>query len=146
MKIILKLGLVLFFASAVSMAAGSFLFAKKGIADVRIKNRHFQAETASSPTGREKGLGGRNSLCENCAMLFIFPSEGKYAFHMKGMKFNLDFIWISGGKIVHITRNVPYDSKETINSPVLADMVLEISAGLSDKYSFREGDSVEIGY
>ncbi|OGI35561.1 MAG: hypothetical protein A2259_00345 [Candidatus Moranbacteria bacterium RIFOXYA2_FULL_43_15] len=140
----LKSGLALLFIITASSIAAKYFFIKKNTADVVVRHQAFQAETVSSPADREKGLGGRDSLCENCAMLFVFPLEGKYAFHMKSMEFDLDIIWISGGKIAYIARNIPHSFKETVDSPVPADMVLEINAGLSDKYHFQEGDDVKV--
>ena len=111
---------------------------------VSISGQEFHVEMVSAKTQLEKGLGGRDSLCDDCGMLFIFPQSGSYSFWMKDMRFNLDIIWIENGKITFIARNVSFDSKETINPRVPADRVLEINAGLSDKYGFKVGDNVEI--
>ena len=65
----------------------------------------FQVETVSTPEGRAKGLSERERICERCAMLFLFEKEGNYSFWMKGMRFDLDMIWIRSGRISGIKKN-----------------------------------------
>jgi uncharacterized membrane protein (UPF0127 family) len=66
---------------------------------------------------------------------------------MKGMRFPIDIIWINDNKIVDISKNVPvstnsilftYAPKEPVNQ------VLELNAGVSNRYNFQIGDSVTI--
>lgn len=111
---------------------------------IKIGGQEFKTEIVSTQDQLERGLGGRDNLCVNCAMLFVFPQGGRRAFWMKDMKFDLDIIWLENDKITYIARNIPFDSKEVISPPVLADKVLEINAGLSDKYGFKAGDAVEM--
>lgn len=109
-----------------------------------INGHEFKVDLAETPKERQKGLGGRDQLCSDCGMLFIFGKKGNYNFWMKDMRFNLDIIWISGDKIVYIARNRSYHDLSLINPGTEADKVLEINAGLSDKYGFKEGDEVRI--
>lgn len=91
--------------------------------------KKFAIERADTEQAREKGLGGRESLCSSCAMLFVFPRSGNYGFWMKDMKFPLDIIWIYHGMVVHIERNIHPDSKEVFLPKKTADQVLEVNAG-----------------
>jgi uncharacterized protein len=75
-------------------------------------------------------------------MLFEFPEKGKRGFWMKGMKFNLDIVWLDDSKIVHIAKNVSCDSKEIIIPEVEADKVLEINAGMADGLGIKAGDEI----
>lgn len=111
---------------------------------VRIGNVEFEAESVSKREKISLGLGGRKKLCENCAMLFLFPIEGNRYFYMKNMNFDLDVIWIQKSKIVKISKNVSKNYPDSISPDMLSDKVLEINAGLADKYGFQEGDSVVI--
>jgi uncharacterized membrane protein (UPF0127 family) len=79
-------------------------------------------------------------------MLFIFPQKGNYDFWMKGMQFDLDIIWIEDGKIAALEKNIPHASGKTIKAEKSADQVLEINAGLADKYNLAEGDQVKFSY
>ncbi len=116
---------------------------------VAVKGKVFETEIADTAEKRNRGLSGRTSMAENQAMLFVFEKHGQYGFWMKGMNFSLDIIWISNNKIVGIAKNLPYPKSET-EQPSTAmpasaiNMALEINAGLSDKYGFEIGDSVEI--
>ena len=104
----------------------------------------FIAETPLSDAAYEKGLGGRQRLCQHCAMLFRFSQKGEYAFWMHGMNFDLDILWIADGKIVYIKKDFSKDSAVIVTPIAPADSVLEIGAGMSDKYNFKIGDKVHI--
>jgi uncharacterized membrane protein (UPF0127 family) len=62
---------------------------------------------------------------------------------MRGMKFNLDIVWIDGNNITYIAENVPYASKETIKPEAPADKVLELDAGTIDKLNVKVGDEIK---
>lgn len=138
MKINKKLLLIL----AVFLIAVTALLARSE-KKLSVAGHKFEMELADSEEKRQKGLSGRDGLCNDCAMLFIFEGAGQHGFWMEGMKFPLDIIWVSeNNKIVHIEKNISPDSKSTLNPPVMADKVIEISAKLADEYGFRIGDEV----
>ncbi|MCX6763582.1 MAG: DUF192 domain-containing protein [Candidatus Moranbacteria bacterium] len=113
---------------------------------VKINGIEFQAQTASSSAQRSRGLSGRKNLGDNCAMLFLFPQAGNYQFWMRGMKFDIDMIWVSGLEVVQIDSNVSYErgADEIRNSRVPADKVMELPAGTAEKIGLRIGDKIEI--
>ena len=119
-----------------------FVFSRYKI--VVLSEKIFVARVANDISSQKEGLGGRKSLCRNCAMIFEFDGSRQLSFWMKGMEFDLDIIWINKNKIVHIKKNFSHTSKETISPAAKADTVLEINAGLSDKYGFEVGDEVRI--
>lgn len=102
----------------------------------------FRAEVVSTKEKLEKGLGNRNDMCASCAMLFRFSKSGKYSFWMRDMRFPLDIIWISDGKIVHIEKNIQQGFSGILEPSSEADFVLEINAGLSEKFGIKIGDRV----
>jgi uncharacterized protein len=110
---------------------------------IDINGNVFKVELAVSDTQKSKGLSERKSMCENCAMLFIFNHPEKYSFWMKNMQFSLDIIWISDSKIVYISKNVSANFEGSIQPPVPADKVLEINSGLAEKYDLKIGDAVK---
>jgi len=77
-------------------------------------------------------------------MLFLFDKSGRYAFWMKDMKFPLDFIWIAGDKVVDIDENIPPDYSGTLKPETPVDKVLEINAGVCEKYGIKKGDEVRL--
>ncbi|MDD5590195.1 MAG: DUF192 domain-containing protein [Candidatus Portnoybacteria bacterium] len=103
---------------------------------------------ADDPRERARGLSGRDSLDQNQGMLFIFEKPDLYGFWMKDMKFPLDFIWISGNKITDLSENIPYPRENSyLNLPKYqpkepVDKVLEINAGLVEKYGIKIGDEI----
>jgi len=101
----------------------------QGSVAVTVGGRTFSAEIADTPASRELGLGERDSLCANCAMLFRFDQPGKYGFWMKGMRFPLDLAWIRDGRTVFIEKNIQADSTEIMTPDTATIEVLETNAG-----------------
>lgn len=118
--------------------------------EVRIGRLVVQAELARTAEERAQGLSGRDSLPEDAGMLFVFPDDMQSAFWMKGMRFPLDFIWISRDlRVVAVTENVPppapgaWDDelpRYISSAPVL--YTLEVNAGAIRQSGVRVGDTV----
>jgi uncharacterized protein len=123
---------------------GFFAFYFDNYKVVEIDGHKFSVELALTSQKQSLGLGGRKSIKDNQGMLFDFKREGEWSFWMKDMRFDLDIIWIENKKIVYISRNTKYDYPGIISPKVKADKALEIKAGLSDKYGFKEGDQIKI--
>lgn len=121
-------------------------------ASVKIRNQEFKVEIADTTYLRSQGLSGREFLPEDAGMLFIFGSSTVQTFWMKGMKFPLDIIWIRDNRIAGIEKNVPPEpgtptfGLKLYNSPGPVDKVLEVNAGVANKYGFEVGDLVEAGW
>lgn len=116
---------------------------------VTINNHTFKIETAKTPKELQDGLSGRESLPQDQGMLFIFEKSDYYNFWMKNMKFPLDIVFIKDDKIVSIVKNATppkssSDNPEILKPDGVINRVLEINAGLSDKYKFEKGDKVEV--
>jgi uncharacterized membrane protein (UPF0127 family) len=105
----------------------------------------FTVEVAVTDAKRERGLGYRDTLPPLHGMLFVYPAKGDYAFWMKGMRFPLDFVWISGTTVVDITQNVPVSPGPDFplyRPKAPADKILEINAGEIRRAGIKIGDSV----
>ncbi len=109
---------------------------------VSIRDKTWAAEKASTPDLRTKGLSNRESLCDGCAMLFEFETEGEHGFWMKDMRFAIDIAWIRDAKVVHIERRVPADYSGVIIPSEGATEVLETNAG--DMEGISVGDAVSL--
>ncbi len=109
---------------------------------IKINGTEFIIEISETQEKLAKGLSGRDGLCENCGMVFKFSEKGNWSFWMKGMRFDLDIIWIEGDEVVYMAKYVPYDSQETITPDVKADKVLEINSGKSDQLGLKPGDRI----
>lgn len=118
---------------------------------ITINNKTFNVDVAKTEEERIKGLSIYNKLPLDKGMVFDFGKKDYYSFWMKNMKFPIDIIYIKDNKIVEIFKNVPQPKSEQEILPVItpkypADTVLEINAGLSDKYNFNINDSVKINF
>jgi uncharacterized protein len=118
------------------------------IPTVTIGNNSFKVSIAASGKDQEIGLSETNSIAANQGMIFLFKVPGYYSFWMKNMKFPIDILYINNDTIVTIINDAkaPKNSAEslTIYAPTQpADKVLEIQAGLSNKYHFKNGDKVK---
>ncbi len=119
-----------------------------GITTLKIKDEVLNVEISADAFTRTRGLSGRESLCENCAMVFIFGQESKYSFWMKDMNFPLDILYIKGDEIVEIFKNVQVldDMNEIMEvfPNKKADKVLELNAGWCDAHDVQVGDKIEL--
>ena len=116
---------------------------------ITINNHTFNLDIAITQKEKQIGLSGTKTLPQDRGMLFQFEGPGYYRFWMKDMKFPIDIIFIRSGRIVTIHKNVkpaktPDEIPPIYNSSEPTDTVLEINAGLSEKYNFKEGDDVKL--
>lgn len=128
-----------------------FFFQKKiSTPTVSFENIKFNVEIADSDEERTRGLMYRESLWEKSAMIFVFPKTDIHSFWMKNTLIPLDMIWIKNewGKshVVDIQTALPCEQDPCRSYiPVwIADYVLEINAGLAEKYNIKKWDLVEI--
>jgi len=105
-----------------------------------------EVEVRDTMAGRVQGLSGVEKLDDDEGMLFVFPVEGKFSFWMKEMKFDLDFVWIKGDKVVGITEGVKAPKQGEIAVMVEPEegvnMVLEVNSGWVKRNEIKVGDKV----
>jgi hypothetical protein len=115
---------------------------------LQVGGQTLMVEIAATPAEMQQGLSGRKTMADNQGMLFDFSSQqSSAAFWMKDMNFNLDFIWIAGGKVAGITPDVsrpnsPSDPLPDYYSPQPVNQVLEVNAGWAEKNKIKTGDEV----
>jgi uncharacterized protein len=105
-------------------------------------------EKAVTLSKRQKGLSNRQDMCDQCGMLFIFPSKAKQTFWMKETYVDIDILFLSSDlKVVtHIispkkdNTELVYESKEEV------DLVLEIPSKEAKKLEIKEGDYLSFSY
>lgn len=135
----LAVGLAVFFVFSVVLwkLVPSF---KYGVipAYMELRGDRFVLETAMTEKEREKGLGGRESLCSSCAMLFVFEKPGRYAFWMRDMRFSIDIIWLLEDRVVFVAEEVSPDFSGIFDPAVVADRVVEVNAGAAKNINVGE--------
>jgi hypothetical protein len=107
------------------------------------------AELANTKASRELGLSGRHTMNDDEGMLFAFDVPGRYGFWMKDMDFPLDIIWINeNGIVVSVERNLTPEtytsSKQIFMNQADASYVLEINAGLAERFGLYLGSKVKM--
>ncbi len=114
---------------------------------IKINNIKIKIEIADTPELQYQGLSGRESLCENCGMLFKFNDKQERTFVMRDMNFPIDIIWIDDNIIVGINRDLQpegLDYENYYESSGVVNYVLEVNGGFADRNGIRVGDKVVI--
>src|SRR3989338_4508503 len=75
------------------------------ILERKIDNKKISVEIADNELERSKGLMFRESLCENCGMLFVYDENGERSFWMKNTLIPLKIIFIDENFIVTDVEN-----------------------------------------
>jgi uncharacterized membrane protein (UPF0127 family) len=126
-----------------------FTFKKEG--DLQIKKAttdslltSLDIEIADDEYATQTGLMYRSSMANNKGMLFIFPDTDYRSFYMKNTEFPLDIIFIAEDRtIVSIIKNAQPMNESSLPSESPAKYVLEVNAGMSDKWTLEKGDKIE---
>jgi len=125
-----------------------FSFFQEGSLEKRnlsLNNQEIHLEIAQTPAEHYQGLSDRESLCQQCGMLFVFDGAETKSFVMRRMKFPLDIIWINQGTVTGISKNLPPENTEPFTpypSPGVVDQVLELNAGQADIYNLEVGKKI----
>lgn len=115
-------------------------------ARVEVAQGRLEVRVAQDEKTRYQGLSGVKELPEGAGMLFIHEKPGRYAYVMRGMQFDLDFIFIKGGRVVDIARRVAWDYRGEIQGATDYDKVLEVPAGWARQNEVKIGDEIEISF
>lgn len=145
-----------FIFALLTLLVASFIFLNykyqtKKTPQAIINNHVFNLEIAKTNHEQEIGLAKYKNIPQNFGMLFLFGKTDYYSFWMKNMKFPIDIIFIRNNKIVTIFKNAAQPKSNSQRLPIyrpteFSDTVLEINAGLSEKYRFQKDQVVEINY
>ncbi|MEK6861976.1 MAG: DUF192 domain-containing protein [Nanoarchaeota archaeon] len=114
---------------------------------VIINKNIIKVEVADTPEERSHGLMFRESLCDNCGMLFVFENEDYHNFWMKNTVIPLDMIFISeDNKIIDIIQAEPCkeDPCQVYKPKEKAKYILEVNKEYSSSNNLRTGDNVKI--
>jgi uncharacterized membrane protein (UPF0127 family) len=124
------------------------IFTKEG--DLRILKKDSDSllttldiEIADTDYERETGLMYRSSMEPDQGMLFVFDDVSMHYFYMKNTEFPLDLIFVDDQrKIASFQKNARPMNENSLSSKVPVKYVLEVNAGMADKWSLSIGDSI----
>ncbi len=101
----------------------------------------FDLEIADTEEKRKRGLMERDTLSTGQAMLFIMDANEIQRFWMKNTYLPLDIIFIGEDSlIVSISEHTRPFSEDNIASAGKSKFVLEVNAGLSQRFGLKPGD------
>ena len=101
-------------------------------------------EIAETDYETQTGLMYRDSMEENQGMFFIFPDVAMHSFYMKNTKIALDLVFIDQNlRIASFQENAEPLDETGLSSKVPVQYVLEINAGLAEKWLLEIGDRIE---
>jgi uncharacterized membrane protein (UPF0127 family) len=100
-------------------------------------------EIAETSYETETGLMYRKGMEEYQGMLFIFEDIRLHNFYMKNTEFPLDIVYIKDNMtIASFQENAQPLDEKSLPSKVPVQYVLELNAGLVQKWGLKVGDSV----
>ena len=100
-------------------------------------------EIAETDYETQTGLMYRSGMAENQGMLFVFDYVGWHSFYMKNTEFALDILFIDEDlKVASFKDNAQPLDESGISSEAPVQYVLEVNAGLREKWGVSVGDSV----
>ena len=131
-------------SEAMPLASG---FIKNGeVTFISAKNSFiakFDVEIADDEIRRELGLMGRATMEPNQGMLFVFASAHPVSFWMKNTILSLDMVMIDEHKtVITIHKNTTPYSEQTYPSTGATLYVVELNAGITDRYGIKVGDKI----
>lgn len=96
---------------------------------------------ATTTATRELGLGKRDYLLPDDAMLFVFSRDDRYGFWMKDTMIPLDMFWLDAqGHVVFMQKDVSPSTYPAVFYPsVPARYVLETNAGFAKAHDVTVG-------
>jgi uncharacterized membrane protein (UPF0127 family) len=144
-RLFLGLTVVIFFTILII----SLLLGRGGNTQVSVNDQVFKVSVADSEVEKQVGLSNTQVLGTNEGMLFLFDKPDFYSFWMNNMKFPIDIIFINGNRVISVVSNAPAPSSSNEDLQIYkpsseSDKVLEINAGLAEKYNIKEGSVINI--
>ena len=101
-------------------------------------------EIADTDYDIETGLMYRTSMQDDRGMLFVFPTMRQRYFYMRNTKFPIDLIFLDNNNfIVSFQENAKPFDESSLPSEVPAQFVLEVNAGLAEKWLLEIGDRMD---
>ena len=114
---------------------------------VKVNEYAIKVKIADTLQTRTIGLMFRESLCDECGMLFVFDEEDYHGFWMKNTKIPLDIVFISNtSKVVDILSAEPCvkDPCPVYLPREKARYALEINRGRSGDYQIKKDVIVDL--
>ncbi len=101
--------------------------------------RSIEIEIAEDEATRQRGLMHRRQMTLDQGMLFLFAAPDNLKFWMANTMMPLDIMFVGAdSQIVNIARRTKPLSRENVSSTALAQFVVEVRGGFSDRFGIDE--------
>ncbi len=132
------------FSVTVLLVGGWLVWRTQDSCSLQLKQTCLSLEYATTPAQLKQGLSERPSMPDNQGMMFILDKTNSGCFWMKGMRFNLDIIWLDTAKrVVELQKNLsPASYPQSYCPASAATYVLEAKAGLIDANQIQLGQQL----
>lgn len=115
---------------------------------VILKGQNITVEVADSPSKQALGLMYRRELAEDQGMLFIYSRIETMSFWMKNTLIPLDIMFFDHDlRLINVSANTPPCKTArcpSYKSTAPGKYVLEVNAGLANKWGVQPGDKLEL--
>jgi uncharacterized membrane protein (UPF0127 family) len=113
-------------------------------AKMKIGEKEFELEIASTQIARNIGLMRRDSMPADHGMIFVFSEPDTHSFWMKNTRIALDIVFVDAeGTIRSIQQMKPYSLK-SVSPPVSIKYAIELNQGAAAKAGAKVGEKVTI--
>lgn len=111
---------------------------------LRVGDSELAVIVADEPDELRTGLGSRDVLPADTAMLFIFPRVGRYGIWMKDMRFPIDIVWLDENKnVVDVRERIaPETYPEVFYPSGESRYVLEFASGSVQELGIHIGTEI----
>jgi uncharacterized membrane protein (UPF0127 family) len=114
------------------------------VVQLRLGDKNFTLEVASTEESRERGLMRRDSMPADHGMIFVFVHADPVSFYMKNTRIPLDIVFLDeNGVVISISQMKPYDLTTTPSGGP-AKWAIELNQGAAADAGIKVGDKVEI--
>lgn len=112
---------------------------------IHVNGQNLTAVILDSYDLQVKGLSGKDSLPQDQVYAFPSLSEDPQSIWMKGMKFNIDAVWLGeDAEVIHIEKSLRSSSYPHVySSGQKSYYVIEMNEGLVDKVNIKIGTKIE---
>lgn len=104
----------------------------------------LKVEIADDKEERKEGLMDRESLCEDCGMLFVYEEDVHNGFWMKDTYISLSIAFISEDGTINEIQYMEPRTLETHKPDKPYRFALEVNQGYFSERNIEAGDTVEI--
>jgi len=112
--------------------------------ELTVGNAQLTTEIASTGNQRYMGLSFRQTLEENEAMLFVYPSEQRLTFTMRNTLIPLSIAFISDQFVINEIHDMPVGPNQTFPSQRKAKFALEVNQGWFERNNVKAGDVIKM--